>query len=230
MCFRFDRIEDQLEDLENTIISEHFWTRITPTLQDLSNVEKRVDNFFAVSDPAERAQRMADLDDTQYQKVFDAISALEDSFEGNNSPLNLCDTVSEYSDVDRRVVLEVAMDLYSRLIRGTTDLILIGKINGRADVSQTQDEMAELLEKIGTDIGTCDSEIESTAWLGQWIDDAYDILGDTAKSMSTSILIFLMSKNLFGKYEYNYWHPLDVVLKVLTVIYGFSIIENLLGR
>ena len=88
MCFRFDRIEDQLEDLENTIISEHFWTRITPTLQDLSNVEKRVDNFFAVSDPAQRAIRMNDLDDTQYQKVFDAISALEDSFEGNNSPLN----------------------------------------------------------------------------------------------------------------------------------------------
>ena len=181
MEYRFDRIEDQLADLERTITEEHFWTRLTPRLEDLNSVKQRVENFFAVSDPAVRAVRMQDLDIRQYNKVFDAIYAIANTFDGTNSANDLCETVSQFSSVDRRVVLNVAMDLYNRMIRGATDLILIAKVLGRADQSTTQSDMVTLLKRIGNDIGECDAGIESTAWLGQWVDDMYDVLGDTRK-------------------------------------------------
>jgi len=204
MEYRFDRIEDMLDDLERTIMEEHFWTRLTPRLEELNNVKQRVENYFAVSDPAVRAVRKQDLDIDQYNKVFDAIHAIADTFDGANSALDLCETVSEYSSIDRRVVLNVAMDLYSRMIRGAADLVLISKVLGRADQSTTESDMATLLERIGGDIGTCDSNIESTAWLGQWIDDAYDVLGDTAKNKENELADNFYN-TLSAKYYWRDW-------------------------
>ena len=181
MEYRFDRIEDQLQNLERTITEEHFWTRLTSRLEDLNSVKQRVENFFAVSDPSVRAQRMKDLDSTQYNKAFDAIYAIADTFDGKNTAQDLCETVSEFSSVDRKVVLNVAMDLYNRMVRGATDLLLIAKVLEREDQSTTQTEMVTLLKKIANDIGDCDAGIESTAWIGQWTVDMYDVLGDTSK-------------------------------------------------
>ena len=63
------------------------------------------------------------------------------------------------SEVDRRTVLNVGVDLYNNMIRGALDLFLIANILGREDKDLTQGEMAELLERIGNVIETCDTDI-----------------------------------------------------------------------
>ena len=87
------------------------------------------------------------------------------------------------SEVDRRTVLNVGVDLYNRMIRGALDLVLIANILGKDDQHVTQADMAELLERIGNVIETCDTEIATTEWKkdGRWIDEMEEILGDTPK-------------------------------------------------
>ena len=63
------------------------------------------------------------------------------------------------SEVDRRTVLNVGVDLYNNMIRRALDLFLIANILGREDKDLTQGEMAELLERIGNVIETCDTDI-----------------------------------------------------------------------
>ena len=63
------------------------------------------------------------------------------------------------SEIDRRTVLNVGVDLYNNMIRGALDLFLIANILGRDDKDLTQGEMVELLERIGNVIETCDTDI-----------------------------------------------------------------------
>ena len=63
------------------------------------------------------------------------------------------------SEIDRRTALNVGVDLYNNMIRGALDLFLIANILGREDKDLTQGEMAELLERIGHVIETCDTDI-----------------------------------------------------------------------
>ena len=188
MEYRFDRIEDRLDDLEQTIKEEHFWTRLTPRMEDLNSVKQRVEDYFAVSDPKARAARERALDDKQYDKAYDGIYALRDTFEGANGRAPLCDQVKEFSEIDRRTVLNVGVDLYNRMIRGALDLVLIANILGKDDQHVTQGDMAELLERIGNVIETCDTEIATTEWKEEgengkrrWISEMEEILGDTPK-------------------------------------------------
>ena len=201
MEHRFDRIEERLDDLERTIREEHFWTRLVSRLEDLSNVRSRVTGYLSVSDPAVKASRKADLDMSQYNSVYDAIIAIIDTFDGTNQPLDLCETVKEYSNIDRKVVLGVSIDLYNRMIRGVMDLVLIAKVLDRADVSKTQEEFAAKLERIGKAIGECDKEIESEAWLGTWQSDAMSVLGNTGKGKSQPILIHLLPSQIFQTFS-----------------------------
>ena len=179
MEYRFNRIEERLDDLERTIKEEHFWTRVVEPLEKLSSVKSRVIGYLSVSDPVVRAARKADLDIIEYKKVYDAINAIVGTFDGTNQPLNLCEAVSQYSSIDRKVVLGVSIDLYNRIIRGALDLVLIAKVLGRADYPQTQAEFAAKLERIGKGIGECDKNIKSKAWLEQWNGDAMSVLGNT---------------------------------------------------
>ena len=188
MEYRFDVIEERIEDLENTVRAEHFWTRLVPRLEDLSSVRSRVIGYMSVSDPDVRASRKADLDIIQYNKVFNAISAIIDTFDGTNQPSNLCETVKEYSSIDRKAVLDVSIDLYNRVIKGVLDLVLIAKVLDKADSSQTQADFAAKLERIGSNIGECDENIASEAWLGQWEGEAMSVLGDTGKGMRHLLL------------------------------------------
>jgi len=179
--------EERLDDLERTIREEHFWTRLVSRLEDLSNVRSRVTGYLSVSDPAVKASRKADLDMSQYNSIYDAIIAIIDTFDGTNQPLDLCETVKEYSNIDRKVVLGVSIDLYNRMIRGVMDLVLIAKVLDRADVSKTQEEFAAKLERIGKAIGECDNKIESEAWLGTWQSDAMSVLGNTGKGKENEL-------------------------------------------
>ena len=87
--------------------------------------------------------------------------------------------MTSYSKVDRKKVLDVNMDMYSRMIRGVLDLVLIAKLMDKVDYTHIQAKYAAELERIGKDIEECDKNIESEEWLGRWKDDAELALGDT---------------------------------------------------
>ena len=181
MEYRFDRIEQRFEDLENTIAQEHFWTRLHPRLEDLSNVQARVDRYFAVSDPAQREQRKQDLGDVEYDKVFDALIAIRDTFDGAHGRHPLCKLVTDFSDVNRRTVLEIATDLYNRMIKGALNFVLIGKTLNRADNKNDEKEMIDLLNEISRKIEACDRNIEYTEWKKEWKADLNKFIGDQGK-------------------------------------------------
>ena len=75
--YRFDRIEESLKDLENTIKEEHFWTRLRNDLATLNNAQHRVSRYFSVTDPAVRKERQNDLDDAEHNDVFDALNNIK---------------------------------------------------------------------------------------------------------------------------------------------------------
>ena len=176
--YRFGRIENRIEALENTIKQQHFWTRLRPKLDDLSNVQERVNRSFSVSTPAERAQRLQDLGKDEYDKVLDAMIAIRDTFDGAHGSDPLCKLVTDISDVDRRAVLEVATDLYNRMIKGALNFVLIGKILKRADNKNDEKYMFDLLSKISRMIEECDANIENTEWKNEWIKDLDTAIGD----------------------------------------------------
>ena len=183
MEYRFDRIEQGFENLEDTIREEHFWTRLSPSLEKLSSAQERVTRYFKVTDPATRAVRQEDLDKDEYDKVFDALIAIRDTFEGSNGRDPLCELVTEYSDVDRRTVLRVATDLYNRMIVGAMNFVLIGKTLGRPDNDEDQEEMIQLLKDISKKINACDKDNKNNLWKKQWPKDLDIIIGDEKKGM-----------------------------------------------
>ena len=190
MEYRFDRIEQRFEALENTIKQEHFWTRLRPRLEALSNVQARVERYFAVSDPAQRAQRKQDLGDDEYDKVFDAMIAIRDTFNGAHGSDPLCKLVTDFSDVNRRTVLEVATDLYNRMIKGALNLVLIGKTLNRADNKKDEKDMINLLRGIARKIEACDKNIEHTEWQKEWRADLDKLIGNQRKGKFSNWLGF----------------------------------------
>ena len=168
---RFDQIENQIDYLEDTIKQEHFWTRLTDTLADLNNVEQRVNDYFSVVEPAVREQRKKDLDLTQYNKAYNAILLLEATFKGELGSPPLCSLVSEFTRVDRKAVLHVSIDLYNRMVRGSANLVLIGKLLERADQEAREKQMEELLLEVGGLIDQCDTNIRKNTWIAQFRED-----------------------------------------------------------
>ena len=168
--YRFDKIERSFKDLELVIAKQHFWTRLDGNLKDLSSAQRRVDAFFNVKGKDLREQRRKDLDKDQYNKVFDAMSAIKDTFEGKHGK-TLCKAMTDFSNGDRKTVLDVSTDLYNRMVKAALNHIIISKASNRIDTKNREKEMVKDLEDIAKRIQACDKEIEEKVWLKTWKSD-----------------------------------------------------------
>ena len=196
MEHRFDRIEKRFEDIENIIKGEHFWTRLRPSLEKLSNVQYRVDRYFEVTDPIHRAQRQGDLGKDEYDKILDAIIAIKDTFEGAHGTPPLCRAVTDFSKVNRRIILEVSTDLFNRMIKGAGNFILIGKTLNRTDNHHDEREMVALIKEISDKIEACDENIKDEEWKKEWVTDLDNALAGVEKKgkfMCICLFNFLFS-------------------------------------
>ena len=75
--YRFDRLERGLQDLENTINEQNFWTRIRDDLATLYNAEELVKDYFETTDPAARRQNQKDLNYAEFRKLETALNSLK---------------------------------------------------------------------------------------------------------------------------------------------------------
>ena len=195
MEHRFDRIEKRFEDLENTIKEQHFWTRLHDSMAHLIYAQQLVNRYFAVTKPNERAQRQKDLE-KEYTNVYKAIITIKSTFDVTLGPHPLCKAVTDFSDVNRRTVLEVSTDLFNRIIKGAGNLILIGKALNRTDNEHDEKEMVDLIKETSEMIETCDENIEKEEWKKEWLtdlDDALDPTQEKGKFMCLSLFNFLFS-------------------------------------
>ena len=172
---RLDRIETRIGNLENVIREGLFWTNLRQPLQKLSNVQERIKAYLKVTNPAARRQRAKDLDEGQYDNLFDAIKAIEDTFDGKHGK-TLCREVTDFTKTNRLQVLSVAVDLYNRLVQASIDKVMIGRLLERDDVEETINDMTEKLRRIGQLIDECDEHIKESAWLNQWRTDLDEVL------------------------------------------------------
>ena len=186
---RFDQIEYKLQDVENVVRNEHFWTRLNPYLVDLMAVQQRVVDYYNVTKPEEREQRGKDLDATYFDSTFKAIYAIASSFEGKLGQHNLCDDVTNFRQVKRHEVLRVSTFLFNRMVTGAQHLVLIAELNNRKDKATIPNEMINLLKKIGDLIDTCDRDIGTNKWLPQWRKDLDRVLSDFSDPGTKDFLI-----------------------------------------
>ena len=179
MEYRFGSLEGKIEDLERTLIEAHFWTRVKPHLENVVNVNSRIKDYFDVTKPEHRETRADLLDKSQWQKQYDAFVALRHDFDGEHLTGSICKEVKYYTNVDRRRVVEILVHLYSRMVKGAMNLILIGKILGHSDVSVREREYTEHLVRIANTIKQCDETIKTSTWLTTWKGDLNTAIGDT---------------------------------------------------
>jgi len=194
---RFDALENQLQDLEDVINEQHFKTRIRPSLLALRFCNTLVTDWFEF--PSDERKR--DLIDC-YDEAYSAIVALRDEFIGeHDSPL--CERLIDYSNVDRQKVLFTLTDLYSRLVRGVSDLVRIANLKGRTDISFTVSKMDNWLRGIANSIQKCDIDLASKRWLEQWGVDRDRVLKGTKKI--TRALGTRVNYRLSSKYYWRDW-------------------------
>jgi len=175
---RFDQLENKIDYLEDTIIKEHFWTRMTDSLAALNTVDQKVNDYFSVVAPAEREERKNDLNLEQLNNAYQAIITIRDTFKGALGAKPLCELASEFTRVNRMAVLHVSIDLYNRMVRGSANMVLIGKLLERDDQESREKELEALLLDIGDMIGQCDTKIRKETWITQFRKDFQDDVMD----------------------------------------------------
>jgi len=159
---RFDGLEHKLDDIEKVIKTEHVWTRLSPVLQGLDIANQYVFNYFDF--PSDfRKQELLD----QYNDVYQDVIVLRDAI----TVYALCDKMIELTSVDRQRVMHIALDLYGRLVRGTSDVVLIAKLSDRPDFLRIKKDMDIWLNKASTSIDDCDKAITTERWMPQWKTD-----------------------------------------------------------
>ena len=170
---RFDKVEEKLnrqeENIKNEIAKQHFWTRVLPHINALSNTEGLVKRYFRVTGLA-RESRKEDFHQLQYNRVYSAINSIKNTFTGKNVK-KLCKEVRKFTNEDRKTVLTISVDLFKRLVKGASHLDLIGTLLERNDVDQTIVEMEKLLFTVWEEIQKCDRAIEDDGWKRTWRDD-----------------------------------------------------------
>jgi len=192
---RFDGLAHKLSDIENLVKTEHMWTRISPVLQGLDVVNQYVSDYFDF--PIDL--RKQDLLD-QHNKAYDDVIVLRNEI----TRYGLCDTMTDLTSVDRRMVMLIVLDLYGRLIRGTSDVVLIAKLGGRPDFSQIKKDMDKSLNEASTFIDDCDKAITTKLWMKQWKKD----LGRVDVHKSARTYARNIWKKLSKKYYWRTWFVL----------------------
>jgi len=116
----------------------------------------------------------------------------------------LCDTMTDLTNVDRRMVMLIVLDLYGRLLRGTSDVVLIAKLSGRPDFSQIKKHMDISLNEASTFIDDCDKAITTKLWMKQWKKDLGRV--DVPKGAA------VYAKNIWNKLSKKYYWRTWIVL------------------
>ena len=181
---RFDRFETRVDQLEAVLKEESFWTRLNDKILDLVSVEDRVKDYFNGLSPANRAAALQRLDDDEYDKTYDAVSALHAYF-GNSLPTrSICESVIDFSAVNRSKVMQISVDLYSRLLSGARNKVLISELRNYADKEEIKQKMIRWMTEVGQRIDACDADIRESRWIGQWKKDLLnEILSKDIPSM-----------------------------------------------
>jgi len=156
---RFDGLAHKLSDIEKVIKTEHVWTRISPVLQGLDIVNQYVSNYFDFPSDI-RKQELLD----QYNDAYEDVIVLRNEI----TVYALCDTMTDLTSVDRRKVMHIVLDLFGRLVRGTSDVVLIAKLSDRSDFSRIETDMKKWLNEASTSIDDCDEAITTKLWMKQW--------------------------------------------------------------
>jgi len=113
----------------------------------------------------------------------------------------MCGVLTGLTSRDRRKVLDIVLDLYGIIVRGTSDVVLIAKLADRPDSSQTEKDMDQWLTEVSTSIDDCDNALETRLWQDQWKEDL-EIIDDKGNADSTAQEIFdLLSR----KYYWRKW-------------------------
>jgi len=113
----------------------------------------------------------------------------------------LCDTMTFLTSVDRRKVMDIVLDLFGRLVRGTSDVVLIAKLSDRPDFLRIKTDMNKWLNEASTCIDDCDKAITTKLWMTQWKKD----LGRVAVYKSASKYAQNILNKLSKKYYWRKW-------------------------
>jgi len=189
---RFDGLAHKLSDIEKVIKSEHVWTRISPVLQGLDIVNQYVSNYFDFASDI-RIQELLD----QYNDVYEDVIVLRNEI----TEYALCDKMTDLTSVDRRKVMHIVLDLFGRLVRGTSDVVLIAKLSDRSDFSRIETDMKKWLNEASTSIDDCDKAITTKRWMKQWEKD----LGRVNVPKSASKYAQNILNELSKKYYWRTW-------------------------
>jgi len=113
----------------------------------------------------------------------------------------LCDTMTFLTSVDRRKVMDIVLDLFGRLVRGTSDVVLIAKLSDRPDFLRIKTDMNKWLNEASTCIDDCDKAISTKLWMTQYKKD----LGRVAVHKSASKYAQNILNELSKKYYWRNW-------------------------
>jgi len=189
---RFDSLASKLSDIEKIIKIEHIWPRLSPVLHGLDIVNQLVHKYYQ----SQILVRKEDLIN-RWDGAYEHFIVLRNEF----TEYGLCDTMTDLTNVNRRKVMNVALDLYGRLIRGASNVFLIAKLRNRIDLSQIKKDMDDWLDQVSTSIDDCDKQITTRRWQRQWRVDLHKV-DDQGRANDYAQNIF---RKLSKKYYWRIW-------------------------
>ena len=133
---RFDQLGGQIEDLKKAMKEQHFKTQVKPHLENLESVKQLVKEYFSAN-KNNRETRAGRLDLSQWHKQNHALNALRAGFDGVHDD-SFCKRVTDFANADRRKVVNILVNLYSWMVKGTTDLILISSLLKDTDIPELE--------------------------------------------------------------------------------------------
>jgi len=202
---RFNQIEFQIDEVKALLHKQHIDTRNYDDVNLLVNVNKLVERYFkAVKDNDKYwVDRTSQDILRQKDKVWDAVETLINTFTGA-ADYELCMTLGTATHGDRQEVMTRVIRLYTKLIQGVSDYLLIERFNDPRGVARLKNEYNRKLNNVYNTIAKCDRALEGSLWRNYWKSDLVAAMGDYPKDRRNQ-LADTIDRKLSSKYYYRHW-------------------------
>jgi len=170
---RFNRIELRIDELQNLLKQEHIDTRNYDPVNQLVNINKLVEEYFRALADNENSYAVRKADDLREldSACWSAVETLINAFTGKAGYPEICMSLAVAMNGHRKNVMAKVLPLYTNLIRGVSDYLLIESLIDGRDMNNFKKEYDKKLKDVYNSIAECDETLESTLWLDWWKND-----------------------------------------------------------
>jgi len=213
---RFNGIELRLGEMKRLIQEQHIVTRTFDDIHYMINTNTKIRDYL-------EAVRAKDFHYATIEKrvilgmkrnLFDAVETLVNVFIGRGTP-QLCMTMIKVLAGDIQQVMDNVLPLYSRLIQGVSDyLLILGFEHQKRGMDRSKRRYLRKLKQVHSYIDRCNRAYESRLWLDYWQKDLTSVRKHHPKNQERQLADKIYVR-LSAKYNWRHW-----LVAVYRDIYG----------